>query len=252
MRILAFASYLGTYFNGWQRQKKERTVQGTIEEALKKIYKNKVNIVGAGRTDAGVHAENQAFHFNPPFKINIENLYFALNSVLPWDVKINKLIETEENFHSRKNVKSKVYLYRLKIGEFLSPLEYLTYALTKYKLDLNKMQEALRFFEGEKDFYKFTVLPHLYESTKRKIIKTKIEIKNDKVFIYFEGNGFLRYQIRRIIGTLIEIGREKKDLDWLASLFDKNSREEASAPVEAKGLTLLKVNYPKRYLYGNN
>jgi len=249
LRILAFTSYLGTYFNGWQRQKDKRSVQGTIEDALKKIYKKEVKIVGAGRTDAVVHAENQAFHFSPPFKIDMENLYMALNSILPWDVKINKLIEVPEDFHSRKNVKSKVYLYKLKMGNFLMPFEALNFGLTKYDLNLKKMEEALKFFEGEKEFYKFTVLPHLYKSTKRKIIRTKFLSKGDKIFIYIEGNGFLRYQIRRIVGTIIEIGRGKKELDWLDELFDKNNTEEAGSPVEAKGLTLLNVKYPKKFLW---
>lgn len=252
MKILCFTSYLGTYFNGWQRQKKKRSVQGTIEETLKKIYKKKVNIVGAGRTDSGVHAENQAFHFSPPFQIDKENLINALNSTLPWDIKINKLFEVPDSFSARKNAKSKVYLYRLKAGNFLSPFEALFYGITKYNLDPDKMEKALKYFEGEKDFYKFTVLPHIYKSTKRKIIKTKFKCKEDKIFIYIEGNGFLRYQIRRIVGTLIEIGRGKRDLKWLKSLFDRNSDSEAGATVTSKGLALLNVKYQKKFLYGNN
>ncbi|MEJ5167205.1 MAG: tRNA pseudouridine(38-40) synthase TruA [Thermoanaerobaculia bacterium] len=252
MKILCFTSYLGTYFNGWQRQKKERSVQGTIENALQKIYKKKVNILGAGRTDAGVHAENQAFHFIPPFKIEKENLKMALNSTLPWDVKINKIFEVRDSFSARRDVQSKVYLYRLKIGNFLSPLEYLFYGSIKYELDIEKMKQALKFFEGERDFYKFTVLPHIYKDTKRKILKTKFISRGEKIHIYIEGNGFLRYQIRRIVGTLIEIGRGKRDMNWLLSLFDRNSSEKAGPPVEAKGLVLLKVKYPKKFLYGNN
>lgn len=252
MKLLCFTSYLGTYFNGWQRQKNHRSVQRTIEEALKKIYKKKINITGAGRTDAGVHSENQAFHFTPPFEIEKENLILALNSVLPYDVKINKIFKVPDSFNARRDAQSKVYIYRLKIGDFLSPMEYFFYGLTKYKLDIEKMEEGLKYFEGEKDFYKFTVLPHLYKNTIRKILKTKFHFKKDKIHFYVEGKGFLRYQIRRIVGTLIEIGRGKRDLEWLLNLFDKSSKEEAGPPAEAKGLVLQKVKYPRKFLYGNN
>lgn len=227
-------------------------MQGTIEDALSKIYKKKVNILGAGRTDAGVHAKNQAFHFSPPFYIKRENLIMALNSLLPWDVKINRVFEVRDSFSARRDVQSKIYLYRLKMGNFLSPLEFLFYGNVKYELDIEKMKKALKIFEGEKDFYKFTVLPHLYKSTKRKILKTKFISRGKRIHIYIEGNGFLRYQIRRIVGSLIEIGRGKRDLDWLTGLFDKNSKEEAGPPVEAKGLILFNLKYPGKIIYGNN
>lgn len=254
MRILSYISYLGTYFNGWQRQNKgERTVQGIIEDVLKKIYKKKVNAVGAGRTDSGVHAKRQVFHFDPPFYIDLKSLKKAFNSLLPWDVKVNSLIEVPNNFHARKMVKSKLYLYRLLNSDYPSPFDALTFGVVKYKLDIEKIKTFLKEFEGEKDFYKFTVCPNLYKSTKRKIIKTKILIKNNKIYIFFEGNGFLRYQIRRMVGTLVEIGRGKKDFNWFNSLWDKNSKEEAGAPVEPSGLILLDVKYTENSLnYGNN
>ncbi len=253
MKILAYTSYLGTFFNGWQRQKRGvRTVQNTIEKGLKKIYKKEIKIIGAGRTDAGVHALGQAFHFEAPFEIPQENLIYALNSNLPWDVKIHKVYWVSENFHARKNVSSKLYLYKIKIGKFLLPHEALTTTLLTYKLDLKKIEKSLNFFLGERDFYKFTVEPKNYKNTIRKIKRIDLKVKKNKIYLYFEGKGFLRYMIRRIVGTLIEVGRGKRDPNWLINLFDKEKSEEAGAPVEPKGLILLKVKYPKRFFNGQN
>lgn len=254
MKILGFVSYLGTFFQGWQKQKKgERTVQETIENALEKIYKKKVKILGAGRTDAGVHAKRQAFHFSPPFEIPESNLVLALNSILPWDIKILSIHKVHPEFNAKRDVLSKVYLYRLKAGKFLYPFEALFFGKVEEELNFEKMKEAMNLFLGEKDFYKFTVSKNSSRSTIRTIIKVKLLKKNDKFYFLFEGKGFLRYQVRRMVGTLIEIGKGKRDIDWLLKLFERESNEIAGPPIEPKGLFLLNVKYPKEiFKYGKD
>jgi tRNA pseudouridine38-40 synthase len=243
MRLLAECSYLGAFFMGWQRQSKgERTIQEEIEKVLQRLYKIPVGIMGAGRTDTLVHARQQFFHFDPPFEIPLDGLLKGMNTLLPWDIRIHRILEVPADFHARKNVLSKTYIYRLQMGGVLSPFDAWTVHLHPGHLNVARMIRAAACFSGEHDFKPFTVHPETYHSTVRKVESVDIRKSGDRLAFTVTAGGFMRYMVRRIAGTLVEVGRGAQEAEWIEELF-KQTDHEAGPPIHAAGLTLEKVVY---------
>ncbi len=234
-------SYDGTDFYGWQRQPDKRTIQGVLEESLTKITRKKIHVAGAGRTDAGVHAQEQVANFKANLSLKDDELFRALNSLLPNEIRVNTLKKVDVDFHARKMAKSKIYQYRIINSPIISPFLQ-RYALQwSSPLKVNLMKEAALLFAREADFQAFSSNRLL--NSVRKVMRSEIEKKGDEIIYTVEAKGFLRYMVRTMAGTLLEIGKGKMPPEKIEEIFREKKRSLAGPTIPAKGLCLLKVNY---------
>jgi len=234
-------AYDGTDFRGWQRQPDERTIQGALEDAVFKITRKKTTVHGAGRTDAGVHAQGQAANFRVATRLPDEDLFRALNAVLPWDIRIIALERARPDFHARKSAKSKVYQYRIVVAPRIAPFDF-RYALHwPYPLNLRAMRAAAPLFIRRADFTAFS--SNRERGPVRTVRRAEIRKKGDEVVFTIEANGFLRYMVRTIVGTLLEIGRGKLEPEKVEEIFRRKDRLLAGPTAPAKGLCLVRVDY---------
>lgn len=234
-------SYDGTDFHGWQRQPDKRTVQGVVEDSLAKITQKKMYVIGAGRTDAGVHAQEQVANFKANLGLEDGELFRALNSILPDDVRVVSIKRVDIHFHARKMARSKIYQYRIFNSTNISPFlqRYVLYWPTTLKV--KSMKEAAPLFVREADFTAFSSNRLL--NPVRKIMRSEIKKSGDEIIYTIEADGFLRYMVRTIVGTILEIGRCRISPERVEELFRERKRALASPTAPAKGLCLIKVNY---------
>lgn len=240
MRLKAIVSYDGEKYNGYQRQPGTKTIQGTIEQVLSEIGKEPIIIYSSGRTDKGVHAVNQVFHFDTKLDIPLDGWKRGLNSLLPSDIHIKDISEVSSDFHARYSVKKKEYRYYIRTGE-ISPF-YDHFSHYCYGLDVEVMKKAITLFIGTHDFDGFSGNT-LEKNTIRTIYEAEIKQDGDTIEIRFLGNGFLKYMVRTLVGTLIDIGFHKKDIAIINQVFETKNRNLAGKTIEAKGLFLYKVYY---------
>ena len=243
MRYLIKFSYDGTNYSGFQKQKGLNTIEEKLEEALTKINNGKkTTITATGRTDKGVHTLCQYGHADIDVNINEKKLKRAMNSNLPEDIHVIETKEVDNNFHARYNVKEKEYKYYINIGEY-NPIERNYVYQYNYNLNIDNMKKAIRFFEGEHDFRSFVTENKEKENCVRTITYTNIELKDNKIIITFRGNGFLRYQVRNMVGLLIKIGENKISPDSVDKIIESKDRTKASKTAPSEGLYLTKVIY---------
>ena len=242
MRILLTLQYLGTRYAGWQMQANAVGVQQVVEDALAKMFGSPIRIEGGGRTDAGVHAEGQRAHFDVPFEIPARGMVLGLNDLLPSDVRILQAQQVADDFHCRFDAVGKVYEYRIWNGEVADVFSTETHAFVAQKLDVALMESAAQGLVGEHDFRAFTVAAPEVSSTTRTIHSIKVRRDEERVCIDVTANGFLRYMVRRIAGSLIEIGRGKIDRSAIAGALEPRF-SEARWTAPAKGLTLMEIRY---------
>ena len=246
MRYLITFAYDGSGYKGYQKQPKKKTIQGELEKALKTINNDtKVEVHASGRTDAGVHAHNQKAHFDLDINITPNNLQKALNSLTPEDIFIRRVEPVSETFHARFNVKAKEYVYKINMGEY-DPIERNYVYQYNKKLDVVEMARALKYLEGEHDFKSFSKADDEKEDYVRKIVQTNLirTLKNvNKIEIVFLGTGFLRYQVRNMVGTLIEIGEGKRKSEDIIEILNAKDRRKAGKTAAPEGLYLNDVFY---------
>ncbi len=244
MRYLFKMSYDGSNYFGYQRQNGLETIQEKLEDALQIINDGKKTaIVSTGRTDKGVHALSQYAHADIDVAITEHKLKRAMNSNLPNDIHIISVKEVSDNFHARYNVKSKEYRYYINLGEY-NPIERNYVFQYNYKLNIEKMNEAIKYLEGEHDFRAFVTENKDKDNCIRKIEKATIKkLNNDKIVFIFKGNGFLRYQVRNMIGILIRVGEEKIEPIMVKEILDSKDRTKNGKTAPAEGLYLTKVTY---------
>ena len=239
-------AYDGSNFMGYQFQPGLRTVQGEMEEALKIINNNKKTSLNAsGRTDALVHAKGQVAHADIDVSITPYKLKRALNTYTSDDIHVISCEEVNDDFHARYNVKSKEYEYIINLGEFNVHERCYVYQAC-HKLDIEKMKEGLSYLKGKHDFRAFVSENKEKENCVRTITSCKIyqdKVDKDKYHIYFKGTGFLKYQIRNMVGTLIRIGEGKMEPSNIKKILDSKDRGKAGRTAPPEGLYLLKVNY---------
>ena len=233
--------YDGTNFRGWQRQPASRTVQEALEEALRKITGKKTVVHGAGRTDAGVHALGQGASFRGAFKLSDEVLLRALNAVLPQDVRIFTLAEAPADFHARRSARSKLYRYRIVNAPQPSPLDRSFVLHWPYPLRLGKMRRAAGLFARTADFTAFS--SNRDRSPVRTVTRSELRKSGDEIIYTIEAAGFLRYMVRTIVGTLLEVGRGRLEPEQVEEIFRRKDRSLAGPTAAAKGLTLVRVDY---------
>ena len=246
MRYLITFAYDGSGYKGYQKQPKKKTIQGELEKALKTINNDtKVEVHASGRTDAGVHAHNQKAHFDLEINITPSNLQKALNSLTPKYIYIRRVEPVSETFHARFNVKAKEYVYKINMGEY-DPIERNYVYQYNKKLDVVEMERALKYLEGEHDFKSFSKADEEKEDYVRRIVQTNLirTLKNvNKIEIVFLGTGFLRYQVRNMVGTLIEIGEGKRKSEDIIEILNAKDRRKAGKTAAPEGLYLNDVFY---------
>lgn len=243
MRYKITFSYDGTNFNGFQKQIGLRTVEGELEKAVSYMNGQKETLItGSGRTDKGVHADGQVANFDLDIKIPLFKIKMGLNSLLPEDIHIIAVEEVNNNFHSRYMVKEKEYYYLINVGEYNPITRNYTYQYNR-ELDIDKMIDASNIFIGTHDFRSFISGEDKRENSIRTIKTINFEINEDILKITFIGDGFMKYQIRNIVGSLVEVGNGKKTKDDLIRIMELKNRSKAGFMVPACGLYLKAVRY---------
>lgn len=241
-RYLIDFSYSGANFSGYQKQPGKRTVQDEIEKVLSSINNNSVKLTSSGRTDALVNAIHQKAHFDLDKKIGTYKLNGALNSYLPDDIYVNSVTKVDNLFHARYMVKSKTYEYLINTGDYNPLLRTHVYQYCK-PLNIRKMKKAVKYFIGKHDFTTFVSAEDKKEDKVREIYDASVDEKDGIIKITFKGSGFLKYQVRNMVGTLIKVGEEKVLPDIILSLLEKKDRKCAFLCAPAQGLTLTDVKY---------
>lgn len=238
-RIMLTVAYDGTNYHGWQVQPQVETIEGILNKFLSELCREEITVIGASRTDTGVHALGNLAVFDTDTRIPPEKIAYALNQKLPEDIRIQKSEEVAEDFHPRKISTRKTYAYQIISQEFENPLERLYSHFTYLPLDVDKMQEAAVYFKGEHDFQSFCAAGSQAESTVRRIYDLKVERQGNKIRILVCGNGFLYNMVRIIAGTLMEVGRGKILPEEVKGIIEAKDRTKAGPTAPARGLTLV-------------
>ena len=246
MRYFLELSYNGKNYHGWQVQPNVISVQEKINEGLTKLLRTTINIMGAGRTDAGVHASQMYAHFDIESTIDTALILDRLNSFLPEDIVIKKIFEVDEKSHTRFHAISRSYEYRIYLGRNPFLLDT-TWQIYRNKLDVDKMNEAAKLLLIHDDFKCFS---------KTADVNTYIcdvtfaawKLTDNLLTFHISANRFLRNMVRAIVGTLIDIGIGKISIEDFKKIIDSRSRSEAGFSVPARGLFLTHVEYPKEIL----
>jgi tRNA pseudouridine38-40 synthase len=242
--IKIIVEYDGTGYRGWQQQKRRPTIQQTLAEKIGIITNEKIKVIGSGRTDAGVHALCQVAHFKTSSKMDVGKLCYGINSLLPEEIAIKEMTEVDENFHAQHDVKSKIYRYQI-LNKPTRSVLYRHYAWhIPYPLDLHKMKEAALFLAGTHDFSSFCATGTHVVDRERTI--TSIDIKRSSdgfIRVWIEADGFLRYMVRNIVGTLVDVGRGKTPPAQLRDILNAKDRKAAGPTAPPYGLFLEEVKY---------
>ena len=245
MRYLAIVSYRGTSFCGWQKQSVSKlpSIEQTIEAVISRILDKDTKIYGSGRTDAGVHALGQTFHFDADKDLDLNRFMHSLNELLPNDIRILSLTKVNDDFHARFNATGKAYIYKIRNANVSDPFKAdLEYTLSQ-KLDIEKMKKAALVFMGEHNFQNFTSKEEDDAKFTRKICKINIFSENNDIEISLTGNGFMRYMVRMIVGNIIQVGLGKLTVEDIRKNLENKVRKPSSFKAPAYGLYLKEVFY---------
>ena len=249
MNYKLLIQYDGTDFHGWQVQENDRTIQGELERVIGMLADREVSVSGSGRTDAGVHAEGQVANVHLQSKFTPERLKHAINGNLWRDIRIMKAEKAPDEFHARFSAKRKTYIYRVVNAPVMSPF-WRRFAHHEHKpLDVPRMNETARLFLGEHDWTAFASAKSDGETRVRNVLDFSVESRWDSAaqgaMIEFRitATGFLRYMVRSIVGTMLEVGRGEKDSDTIQTAIITGNRDLAGKTASAQGLTLFKVEY---------
>lgn len=245
MKILGICSYRGTNYYGWQKQIGFVSVQEKIEEVLSKVYDTQINIQGSGRTDAGVHALKQYFHYVTDKVKDLNQLTYALNKMLPDDIKIISLKVVNDDFHARYNATKKIYEYRILLTN-KDPFNYDLAYIYPMHLDVTTFIDALNRFVGTHNYQDFTSKEEDEGNFIRTIYDVEVIKEKDKglLRVIFTGNGFMRYQIRNMIGSALSVANGKEKMSFIDNHLKNNKdREIIAYKAPASGLYLVDVIY---------
>lgn len=250
--IKLLIEYRGTDYSGWQRQDNVVTIQETMEEALGKLTGEDIKLIASGRTDKGVHAIGQVANFKTKSIIPGENYKLALQEYLPDDISISESEEVDLVFHSRFDAIGKIYRYKVYNGKLPRALYKDFYYHYSYDLDLEKIIEASNYLIGTHDFKSFMGRDCSARNTIRTINSISVESHGDIIEFIVNGHSFLRFMVRILVGTLLQIGAGKIGIEELSDIIDGKRREYAGITAPAHGLYLEKVFYREKYLDNGN
>ena len=228
---------------GWQKQPDKLNIQGTIEKAIERITGEQVDLMASGRTDRGVHALGQVANFKTNSNIPIEKFAIAINSNLKKSILIKSAEEVDERFHSRLTCKKKTYRYVINNSKYGTAIYRNLETHIPIKLNIEEMQKAIKFFEGEHDFKAFKSSGTSSKSSVRTIYKAEVYQEGDRIIIELTGNGFLYNMVRIIAGTLVEVGLGKIESNKIPEIIENKKRENAGKTLPPNGLYLMKVIY---------
>jgi tRNA pseudouridine38-40 synthase len=244
-RYRAVLAYVGTGFRGWQIQRNAaRTVQSVVEEALAVFAGEPVRPLAAGRTDAGVHADGQVAHFDLPHPREPREVRDALNTLLPWDVRVMHVARANASFHARRDALWKDYLYRWSRADVIAPRDSLFAAPLSRGAEAGRMEAAAELLPGRRDFGVFAVRRRR-DGSVRTLHSVAIEERGAELRALFRGDSFLRGMVRSICGLLADIGRGRLPPDRMREILESGDRSLLAQKAPAKGLTLVKVEYPR-------
>lgn len=235
--------YDGTNYYGWQKQPSKISIQETIEKAIENATGEKVELIGSGRTDRGVHANGQVANFSSEIKIPDEKIKLVLNSFLPEDIAILESVEVPLAFHSRYDAVGKEYRYYVLNSAIRNPIYRNSTYHVPFELDMGKIIKAKEYFLGTHDFLSFMASGSSVGSTTRTIYSFDIDKKGDIISFVLRGNGFLYNMVRIIVGTLIDVGRGRIDTEMIPNIIALKDRKFARHTARPQGLFLEKVFY---------
>lgn len=236
--------YDGNRYLGWQRLgNSDKTIQGKIEQVLKQLTGESIEIIGSGRTDAGTHAKGQVANFKTGCTLSLMDMQHQLNHQLPKDIVVVTIDEVSERFHARYNAKTKQYSYYVWYQQIPTVFDRNYSFYYPAELDLKRMKEACLKFQGKHDFAGFSALKKTKKSTVRTIETISIDNKEGMLHFTFVGDGFLYKMIRIMVGTLLEIGTGERSIDSIEEILEQKVRSEAGMTVPAHGLFLDEVHY---------
>lgn len=242
-RVKLIVSYDGTNYCGWQIQQNGITVEEVLNKTISELVGEEVTVIGASRTDSGVHAMGNVAVFDTESQIPSEKMSFALNQRLPEDIRIQSSCEVPLDWHPRYCDTRKTYEYRILNRKISVPTERLYSHFFYYPLDVEKMQQAADYLVGEHDFKSFCSARSQVENTVRTIYYLRVEKEGDLIRIRINGNGFLYNMVRIIAGTLIKVGTGMYPPEHMKEILDAKDRRMAGPKAEARGLTLLEIEY---------
>lgn len=242
-RIRLKVAYDGTNYCGWQVQPNEVTVEGVLNETLSDLLDEDIEVVGASRTDSGVHADGNYCIFDTETKIPAEKIAYAMNQRLPEDISIVKSDEVSDDWHPRYQDSVKTYEYRIVNREMPDPVRRLYTYFTYSKLDIDKMKEAAKYLVGEHDFASFCSTGSQVDNTVRTILSLDVTKEGDEIAITVTGGGFLYNMVRIIAGTLLEVGEGKIEPSDMADILESKDRGRAGKTAVARGLKLVEIKY---------
>lgn len=236
--------YDGQNYHGWQRQKNDPSIQAEIEKALFKMTRIDIPVIGSGRTDAGVHALGQVAHFRCRSHLEADVFQRALNSILPEDIIIRECSQVSETFHARYDAKSKIYQYKILNRRLPSAIGRQYAWFIRKRLEIENMRTACRCILGEHDFKAFEGTGSPRSSTVRHVMKAELaESRSDLLIFEIEANGFLRFMVRNIVGTLVDVGLSKTTPEGFKHILASKDRSLAGATAPPHGLCLIEVKY---------
>jgi len=236
-------AYDGTDFHGWQIQPNLQTVQGTLQQALAKLFNHEVQITGSGRTDAGVHARGQVANVQTIRSMDMNAVVRGANALLPPEVRVLSAEEVSPEFHARRSARSKTYEYHLWRQYIVSPFHSRYVYPFTYRIDTAALDEATRCFVGTHDFTSFCSTATEVEDRVRTVFEAAWHRESDLWVYRISGSGFLQYMVRTIVGTLLYVGAGKLAPSDISSIFEARDRRLAGPCVPACGLHLIKVDY---------
>ena len=243
MRLFAEISYKGKHYHGWQKQPNAITIQSVTEKAFNVILRNaEFNCIGCGRTDTGVHAKQFYFHFETNEQIELDKFVYKVNTLLPEDIVVHRLIKVPEGSHTRFDADSRTYKYYIhqKKNPFLTDISY----YNSRKLDLDAMNQACQCLFKYNDFTSFSKVNTETKTNNCVIKKAQWKIEGESIVFEITANRFLRNMVRAIVGTMIEVGLGKVTIDQFKKVIENKDRGEAGASVPGHGLFLTNVSYP--------
>ncbi|MCD6355307.1 MAG: tRNA pseudouridine(38-40) synthase TruA [Prolixibacteraceae bacterium] len=236
-------SYKGTHYHGWQFQPNAISVQEVLEKSLSTILREKISVVGAGRTDTGVHASFFVLHFDAQQENISENFIYKLNSLLPHDIAVQEIKKVRNDFHARFDALSRTYKYYISTSK--NPFRTETTFKYTGTLDIEKMNEAAAILFDFEDFTSFSRLHTDVKTNNCKIYRAEWKAENSQLIFTIKADRFLRNMVRAIVGTLLEVGRGKLSVDDFRKIIEKKDRSAAGASAPAHGLFLADIEYPE-------
>ena len=239
-------SYDGTDFAGWQRQTRHTTLQGTLEAALTRIYAKPIRVLGASRTDAGVHANQQVAHFDAPKDPSLFDLRYAIQCLTPETIVIKELFAAPADFHAIACVTDKIYKYRVVNRRVPSAIRHRFTYWVRYPLNLDFLNAASSILVGKHDFKSFQSSGTPVQSTVRTLSRVDwCQLDEDTLEFTIQGDGFLKQMVRNIVGTLIDLNQEEQPPERIKQILELRDRRRAGPTAPPQGLFLYRVNYPE-------